>query len=310
MKKPNVKTDNKLLLKQVVSVSVSNGTEDGHFSEGASILRDARFNPVGAHPTQQHHVQGTAPSIGNDTFVLLEHASFKSAAYVPATIFLIDRETKTIIDTGQIIYAPEQRDDGHLVFSVNGVAIRFWDIVTQEPSPEIILKESLFQNKRKLSLSYAAPDVLIPLAERMEPSPDPILRLMEQSPRFAEFVANNCPNSKAMSVSAGIAAYIQKKQITMTVFARTLQVPDPNLFYYLLALKHLHPDLQNALANPQRAPNAPAGKELTVTTAASIAKAPLEHQIAIWNEVKVLTSERDILAAVRKKVRALTATPA
>ncbi len=291
------------IIEQVVSVRVSSNLNYGRYSDGESWLKEHLFTEVREVSDEPGSIEGTAPNNGPVSFVLLEQVQGVKSTYPLYTIYRIERETKHIIDSLDVRFAPDSRPNGEKEYAGNGEKLPNWVIVTRPAPLDILQKAALFAGDRltvrtiEVMPQIEADANTYSLAGRIEP----ITRLKERNPLFVQFIHDYGNNDFSVTAVADtVAAYMKSKEtLTVSAFTRKFKETNEGVFQQLLAVGRLHTELKpllNVTLTEERE-----GKErLGLSVAAHIAKIPLEQQCRAWEKIKKLPTHDKRFTAIKK----------
>lgn len=294
--KKNTNVSSSVTSEQVVSVQIL-GEAGLRYIDGIEELENKHFNPINISESQ-NRVTAIAPDDGTNMFIVLEYVPNTTMMNVPFTLYLIHRRSKHIIDRGRIMFAPSEHG-GIKTFSATGDKIKSWDILTKPASLRILEKANRFKCgqtsiKKSEDVVELEPedDKFSSMNNNVRGLLDPVERLVQVNEKFAEFVKTECGGDHSVtSVSVGLEKYLTKRGIDVLSFTREINFGTPPLFYGLLALKDLHPDLKPLLNVTRRDHHDNGTEKISITVGALLAKINIRKQKSVWEEVKELKTQ-------------------
>ncbi len=299
------------IVMQVISVVVSGGISGVRYSDGFNKLVEASFKSVETFKTDNKefidHIQGAAPSDGTNIFVILKYVPTQNMFYVPCIIYLIDRQTRHVLDTGKIQFSPEIHSDS-MSFSIIGESIPNWEIIAKPTPVNIVERSNLFDDKSMIVRDNGESCELksTEKIERLENVAiqgrlDTLVRLAERNPEFDKFTKKYCGGSyKPTEVSKGIMSYLEDNNASKSTFHKRVNETSPIVFYHLLALANLCDELKPLVDMTTEEAHRAGTQKMSIEVAALLSRFDQSEQVAVWDRIKVYKTSHEMAREIRK----------
>ena len=309
---------------QVVSVVVYGNLSGIRYSEGFNVLTEALFKPVETVKIEEKdasgkvtrinesvdHIQGVAPADGTKEFVVLVYVPTKNMFHVPCAIYLVNRQTRHLLDTGKISFQPDQQD-GMMCYSIEGDEIPNWNVVAKVAASDLAEKAAMFDDPKYTTRSNSVCTNLKAATEVVEEEKveslaiigrlDTLDRLAERNPTFQEFVKKYCSNSfKPTMVSKGIHDYLKAEKIQRSIFHKRMNETSPIMFYHLLELEDLCDELKPLVDMTNEESHRTGKQKMSIEVASLLSRFDQHEQVTAWENVRVMETSHEMAREIRK----------